>query len=190
MRHNLQKEFTIVLSITVCIVLISLPVTPMKTDEESTVMDTTISVNSISVDFVEDVHYEPQQSYADVHIEEVEMGVEIWHDSLEYIACCVEAEAGNQSELGKRLVCDVIINRYNSGGYKDFYEVVNDKNQFYVVSNGLIEEVIPSEETYRIVAEELIEVTNDEVYYFRTERYHNFGIPMFKEGDHYFSRGE
>ena len=30
---------------------------------------------------------------------------EEYNDSLEYIACCVEAEAGNQSELGKRLVC-------------------------------------------------------------------------------------
>ena len=33
---------------------------------------------------------------------------EMYWDSLELLACCVEAESGNQSEEGKRLVTDEI----------------------------------------------------------------------------------
>lgn len=112
---------------------------------------------------------------------------EIWYDSLEYLAMCVEAEAGNQSELGKRLVCDVILNRYYSGSYNNFYEVINEKGQFAVVSNGSIEVTIPTEDTYRIVQEELECRTNTEVMFFRAGQFHSFGTPLFKEGAHYFS---
>lgn len=113
---------------------------------------------------------------------------ELWTDSLEYLACCVEAEAGNQSELGKRLVCDTVLNRFYSGKYETLYDVINEKNQFSVVGDGRIFEVTPTEETYRIVAEEIDSRTNTEVLYFRTEHYHTFGIPLFKEDDHYFSK--
>lgn len=113
---------------------------------------------------------------------------EQWSDSLEYLACCVEAEAGNQSELGKRLVCDVVLNRYDKGGYDNLYEVINERDQFAVVSNGLIENVIPSEETYKVVQQELQYRTNNEVLYFKAGDYHSFGTPLFKEDDHYFSK--
>ena len=36
---------------------------------------------------------------------------EIYYDSLELLAVCVEAEAGNQSLEGKKMVVDVILNR-------------------------------------------------------------------------------
>lgn len=113
---------------------------------------------------------------------------EEYNDSLEYIACCVEAEAGNQSELGKRLVCDVILNRFNQGDYSSYFEVIDEPNQFKVVENGSIETVNPTDDTYRIVAEELENQTNTEVLYFRTDHYHPFGTPLFKEDDHYFSK--
>ena len=110
-----------------------------------------------------------------------------WTDSLEYLAACVEAEAGNQSELGKRLVCDVILNRYDSGEYETLYDVINEPEQFSVVSNGMIERVVPSEETYKAVQKELKNRTNREVLFFREGYYHNFGTPLLNEGDHYFS---
>lgn len=117
---------------------------------------------------------------------------EIWDDSLEYLAMCVEAEAGNQTELGKRLVCDVVLNRYDSGKYDTLYDVINEKSkgvhQFSVVGDGRIFEVIPTEATYKIVAEELENRTNTEVLYFRTQHYHTFGTPLFQEDDHYFSK--
>lgn len=110
-----------------------------------------------------------------------------WTDSLEYLAACVEAEAGNQSELGKRLVCDAILNRYDKGCYDTLYDVIDEPGQFSVVSDGRINKVIPSEDTYRIIQEELKLRTNTDVLNFREGQYHSFGTPLFVEGDHYFS---
>lgn len=117
-----------------------------------------------------------------------DLEAEVWADSLEYLACCVEAEAGNQSELGKRLVCDTVLNRFDSGKYETLYDVINEESQYSVAGDGRIFEVTPTEETYRIVAEELENRTNTEVLYFRTNHYHTFGTPLFLEGDHYFSK--
>lgn len=108
--------------------------------------------------------------------------------SVDYLAQCVEAEAGNQSALGKRLVCDVILNRYDNGDYTCLEEVINESGQFSVVSDGRIHTVKPTQETYDIIMEELTNKTNTEVLHFRTEHYHDFGTPLFVEGDHYFSR--
>ena len=123
-----------------------------------------------------------------MHVEEPNIEEEIFYDSLEYLAMCVEAEAGNQSELGKRLVCDVVLNRFYSGDYETLYDVINEEYQFSVVSDNRINEVIPTEETYRIVREEVESMTNTDVMFFRTDHYHEFGTPLFKEGDHYFSK--
>ena len=123
-----------------------------------------------------------------MHVEEPNIEEEIFYDSLEYLAMCVEAEAGNQSELGKRLVCDVVLNRFYSGDYETLYDVINEKHQFSVVSDNRINEVVPTEETYRIVREEVESMTNTDVMFFRTDHYHEFGTPLFKEGDHYFSK--
>lgn len=58
---------------------------------------------------------EALQSYYEKHKNDnedaAEISEEIYYDSLEYLACLVEAEAGNQDELGKRLVVDVVLNR-------------------------------------------------------------------------------
>lgn len=117
-----------------------------------------------------------------------DLEAEAWYDSLEYVAMCVQAEAGNQSELGKRLVCDVILNRYDSGEYKDLYGVIDEDGEFSVVSDGSILTAQPTPDVYRIVSEELENRTNNEVLYFRTKHYHTFGTPLFKEDDHYFSK--
>lgn len=108
-------------------------------------------------------------------------------ECFEYLVKCVEAEAGNQPELGKRMVCSVILNRYENWGYTTIEEVINDPGQFSVVSDGSIYTVIPTEETYLAVDKELKSRTNDQVLYFRANKYHSFGTPLFAIGDHYFS---
>lgn len=107
---------------------------------------------------------------------------------FEYLVRCVEAEAGGETELGKRLVCDVVLNRYENWGYDTIVDVINDPHQFSVVGDGRIHTVEPSESTYRIVEEELENRTNTEVLYFRADHYHDFGTPMFQEKGHYFSK--
>ena len=117
-----------------------------------------------------------------------EISEEIYYDSLEYLACLVEAEAGNQDELGKRLVVDVVLNRVDSDEFPDnIYDVINQKNQFESVLNGKINEISPSDDTYEIVRSEFEDRLNYDVLFFRSGKYHEFGKKLFKQQDHYFN---
>ena len=169
----------------VCFVLVFV-VIDWSEPECTTVVPSTTYINKV-------VTAEPEMVNVDMLKEtQDDLEAELWTDSLEYLACCVEAEAGNQSELGKRLVCDTVLNRFDSGKYETLYDVINEEHngvyQYSVVEDGSIFKVAPTEETYRIVAEEVENRTNTEVLYFRTKHYHTFGIPLFKEDDHYFSK--
>lgn len=169
----------------VCFVLV-FGVVDWSEPECTTVVPSTTYINKVAT-------AEPEMVTVDM-LEETpdDLEAELWTDSLEYLACCVEAEAGNQSELGKRLVCDTVLNRFDSGKYETLYDVINEEHngvyQYSVVEDGSIFEVTPTEKTYRIVAEEVENRTNTEVLYFRTKHYHTFGIPLLKEDDHYFSK--
>ena len=48
-----------------------------------------------------------------------ELAEEEYYDSLELLAVCVEAEAGNQDLTGKRMVVDVILNRVDAPEWPD-----------------------------------------------------------------------
>lgn len=110
------------------------------------------------------------------------------YDELEYLACCVEAEAGNQGMLGKRLVCDVILNRVDSADFPNtITEVINQDGQFSVVSNGSINRVSVSDETFNACKLELIERTDSEILYFTARQYNPSGTPAYQHQDHYFS---
>ena len=96
----------------------------------------------------------------------------------------VQHEAGNQSELGKRLVIDTILNRVESESFPNsVIDVINQPGQY----------CNPKEygpvELYSIIAQEMYVRTNDQVLWYRTKRYHTFGVPIIKEGSHYFSGG-
>lgn len=108
-------------------------------------------------------------------------------EDVKYVAQCVQAEAGNQDELGKRYVVDCILNRFDSGKYATYSDVINENGQFSCVSNKSINNE-PSDETLDIVKSEIKNRTNNEILYFRTNKYHNFGNPCFKWKDHYFSK--
>lgn len=120
---------------------------------------------------------------------EVETMTEGFDKQIDLLCRCVEAEAGNQSILGKRLVCDVILNRVTSESFPDGIEaVINQEGQFGVVSNGAIDKAVPSEETITAVLTELNERIDTEVLYFQTGGYSKFGTPFDKVGDHFFSK--
>ncbi len=113
---------------------------------------------------------------------------EMYYDSLELLALCIEAEAGNQGLIGKKYVCDVILNRVDDEDFPDsITDVILQKNQFSVVLDGRIWEVEPTEETFQAVREELENRTNYEVLYFTSEGFHPCGEAWEKIGDHYFS---
>lgn len=94
----------------------------------------------------------------------------------------VHHEAENQSELGKRLVADTILNRIESPNFPDTVEeVISQPGQYCDPTE------YPPREIYTIVAEEIYTRTNNQVLYFKTKGYHSFATPIVKEGDHYFS---
>lgn len=108
---------------------------------------------------------------------------------LTLMAKCIEAEAGNQSLLGKRLVADVILNRVDDPEYPDgIREVIEQKGQFAVVGNGTIRTTTPTEETWRAVFLEAAgERVDSEIIFFNCGGYLSCGEPWEKVGDHYFS---
>lgn len=115
-----------------------------------------------------------------------------YYDSLELLAICVEAEAGNQDLMGKRLVADVILNRVDSPDFpNDIVSVITQKTgdvyQFSSYSDGHMAAVWePSEETYEAVRMELAYRSNPDVLYFTEGRYNPYCEPGFIHGAHYF----
>lgn len=116
-----------------------------------------------------------------------EIEIELAYDELEYLAACVEAEAGTEGLIGKRLVVDVILNRIDSDKFPDtITEVINAPGQFSVVSNGAINKVDISQETFEAIEMELEHRTDSKIMYFRSGKY-GTGTPAYKVNSHYFS---
>lgn len=101
----------------------------------------------------------------------------------ELIAMVVMSEAGNQDMLGKCAVASVILNRCDYFGLT-VESVVKAKGQFSFPYYGTV-----SEDCYRAVeiAEQSRDLFPATMLYFRNTKYHDFGIPYEKIGDHYFS---
>ena len=109
------------------------------------------------------------------------------HDALDLLAMVVQAEAGNQDLLGKRLVVDVILNRVDSDKFpNDLESVLRQSGQFSVVASGAIYKNTPSDETIEAIKMELEERTDTEIMFFCAGGYNSCCEPAYKYGDHYF----
>lgn len=114
-----------------------------------------------------------------------EYTVDQWE--IELLAQVTMAEAEGESELGKRLVIDTILNRVELDEFPDTIEsVIYEPDQFSCMWDGRFYEVGPDADVQALVWEELEDRTNEDVVYFRTGWY-EFGTPLFQEGNHYFS---
>ncbi len=113
--------------------------------------------------------------------------VSIEKNDLYNIVMITQAEAEGESELGKRLVIDTVLNRVDSADFPDnITDVIFEKNQFSG-TGARWDKVSYDERIEALVIEELIKRTNSEVLYFRTKKYPKYETPLFKEGNHYFS---
>ena len=111
-------------------------------------------------------------------------------NEMELLARCIEAEAGNQSVLGRRLVTDVILNRVDSPGYPNtIRDVIYQPGQFAVVKNGAIDEVVPSAETWEAISRELVNRIDNTILFFQAGYYGPYGEPWEQVGGHWFSTG-
>ena len=124
------------------------------------------------------------------YIERLGYSKEKFYSDIDLLSRITIAEAGNQSELGKRLVIDVVLNRIDSTSWRDddtIWEVIAHPGQFETYSNGAYTRVALDESINELIVSELKNRTDVDVIYFRTKYYFD-GVPeLFKEGDHYFS---
>ena len=106
---------------------------------------------------------------------------------------CVMSEAGNQDMETQEAVATVILNRVVcEDKFPNTVEgVITQKNQFSMANNG----EPTADVKYSVVIAILKFQTPDQdispsCYYFRSGKYHNFGIQYRKIGDLYFSLAE
>lgn len=121
---------------------------------------------------------------------EEDIAEENYWDELELLAQVVEAEAGNQDMIGKRLVVDVVLNRVDSPLFPDtITEVLEQPGQFTTMWNGAVEDAgyHMQQDDYDAV---MMEVTGKrldyDIYYFTAGEYNASCKPAYIHGDHYF----
>ena len=114
--------------------------------------------------------------------------VDEYFETLELMARCMEAEAGNQGYEGKRLVAAVILNRVEHPDFPDTVRgVITQKYAFSSYWNGAMDRAEPTEETWNAMDDEIRERSNIKILYFTCEGYSEYGTPWKKVRDHYFS---
>lgn len=166
--------------------------TVRATDNPKIIPESIVSVTS--VEYSEEI----QESKTETFIfEESTTEVESTHtadvriisdDELELLALVTMAEAEDESELGKRLVIDTVLNRVDSSHFPNtITDVIYQKHQFTSMWNGRYKKTYVDDYVRNLVLEELKERTNSEVIFFRMGRYSDYGTPLFKEDGHYFS---
>ena len=107
---------------------------------------------------------------------------------MELLALVTMAEAEGESELGKRLVIDTILNRVDSDYYPNtISEVIWQKGQFSSMYNGRVNKCYVDEDICQLIREEIENRGDTDVIYFRTGYYSSYGSPLYQVGNHYFS---
>ncbi len=122
---------------------------------------------------------------------------EKYMEEVRLLAALVHAEAGNQDEIGKRLVVDVVLNRVDYGPeFEDsiegvIYEKTGKTWQFTTAGNGMLQDALNGEATtadYEAVMKELDaeERLDDRILYFTAGSYNPYCTLAYIHGDHYF----
>lgn len=110
-------------------------------------------------------------------------------EELEMAARIVHAEAGNQSKEGRRLVADVLLNRRDSSRFpNDIVSIVKQSGQFSTYRTGAYLKYEPTWDDYDTVILELDQRIDSSVLYFNCNNYISGTTPLYKNGDHYFSK--
>lgn len=109
-------------------------------------------------------------------------------EDMSLIALVTMAEAEGESELGKRLVIDTILNRVDSPRWPNtVQEVIYQKGQFTCMWNGRSDRCYVRNDILELVKEELKVRTNTRCVFFQGGCYPSNGTPLLQEGNHYFS---
>lgn len=112
-------------------------------------------------------------------------------EEISLIALLTMAEAEGESEEGKRLVIDTVLNRVDHARFPDTVtEVIYQPSQFSSMWNGRVDRCYVDEDICELVREEIEQRNNTEVIFFTAGDYGKYGTPMFSVGNHYFSSYE
>jgi len=165
----------------ICVFLVISAFTPISVAEEN--IENTIDVSVKEVQPTEDVEAIVIDELIETENKEI-----LSDEDISLIALVTMAEAEGESEEGKRLVIDSILNRMESEHFPDTaYDVIYQKNQFSSMWNGRVDRCEVRDDICQLVREELKNRTNHEVIFFTAGRYSDYGVPMFQVGNHYFS---
>lgn len=109
------------------------------------------------------------------------------YEEIKLLAALIELEAGNQSTVGRAIVADVVLNRVADPRFPDnIHDVIYQKGQFSVVNQ--LDKVEVTQENIDIVLDELTDQISYSAIYFDCNGYIRGTTPLWKYGDHYFSR--
>ena len=109
-------------------------------------------------------------------------------ENIRLLALICMAEAEGECEYGQRLVIDTVLNRVDSDKFPNsIYGVIYQKNQFTSMWNGRANRIKLTERFYKLAEEELRNRTNYDCIFFTAGQYSNYGRPMFRVENHYFS---
>lgn len=109
-------------------------------------------------------------------------------EEIELIALVTMAEAEGESEYGKRLVIDTIINRVNSEDFPNTVSgVIYQPCHFESIWNGRVDQCYVDADICELVRGEMRDISDPYVMYFCAGDYGQYGEPMYQVGNHYFS---
>lgn len=117
---------------------------------------------------------------------EEELKTKIIHFKEEDIlAKLLYCEAGNQSWEGQVYTCSAILNFCDRNNVSIWNAA---HNQNYFEPAPFVDDAEPTSVQYEVIYYVLNGGRIPEICWFRTDYYHDFGTPVCKVGDHYFSK--
>lgn len=116
-------------------------------------------------------------------------GRQITQGEFELICKTVYREAGNSSHQTQVMVCLTILNRLHSLDFDNtVYGVIYAERAYAVTKLADFKETVWSEATEKAVIEAFtVNAYPKDLYYFRDDYYHDFGVPYTNIGHIYFS---
>lgn len=164
---------------------------PIPTEEiKMPVVDTPIieMVDEVTEEVIEEEPLVEPEEIIEVPAEPEPGPLPLTDAEIDLIALCVMGEAEGESEEGKRMVIDVILNRLDSPRFANtVHGVIYTKGAFECMWNGRVNRCYVRDDIRELVIEELLDRSYSNIHYFRTKHYHSFGKPVVQVGNHYFS---
>ena len=109
----------------------------------------------------------------------------VYFEEEEILAKLLWCEAGNQSWEGQVYTCSAILN-YCERNNTSIWDAAHNINAFEPAP--FVDDAEPTAMQYEVIYYVLNGGRIPDICWFRTGHYHNFGTPVVKVGDHYFSK--